>query len=190
MVPVRSETVAQARPPEKGWGSRKDEALAVIAKTLLELLQQGSWQSSVYPTGWLGRVDLRRPDWGPSVLTYSLLAELEWIRPAVIKLSFSTILIGASPGGSLVKNRLPMQEMWFRSLGGEDPLGKEMTPHSSILTWKIPWTEELQSWGSQRGGHDFVTNSSCPDTAHCGLVLNLLLSESLICVSSFAESFK
>ena len=52
---------------------------------------------------------------------------------------------GASPGGSLVKNRLPMQEMWFRSLGGEDPLGKEMTPHSSILTWKIPWTEELQS---------------------------------------------
>ena len=51
MVPVRSETVAQARPPEKGWGSRKDEALAVIAKTLLELLQQGSWQSSVSPTG-------------------------------------------------------------------------------------------------------------------------------------------
>ena len=51
MVPVRSETVAQARPPGKGWGSQKDEALALIAKTLLELLQQGSWQSSVYPTG-------------------------------------------------------------------------------------------------------------------------------------------
>lgn len=51
MVPVRSETVAQAQPPGKGWGNRKDEALAVIAKALLELLQQGSWQSSAYPAG-------------------------------------------------------------------------------------------------------------------------------------------
>ena len=83
--------------------------------------------------------------------------------------------------------------MWFQSLCGEDPLEKEMATHSSILTWKIPWTEEpggLQSTGSQRGGHDLVTNGSCPDTARCGLVPNLLLSESLICVSGFAESFK
>ena len=42
--------------------------------------------------------------------------------------------------------------MWVRSLGGEDPLKKEMATHSSILAWKIPWTEEpgeLQSMGSQ-----------------------------------------
>ena len=46
-----------------------------------------------------------------------------------------------------------MQEMWDRSLGGEDPLQKGMATHSSTLAWTIPWTEEpggLQSTGSQR----------------------------------------
>ena len=54
--------------------------------------------------------------------------------------------------------RLPaMQETQVRFLGWEDPLEKEMETHSSILAWKIPWTEEtdrLQSMGSQRVGHD------------------------------------
>ena len=54
--------------------------------------------------------------------------------------------------------RLPaVQETWFRFLGCEDPLEKEMTTHSSTLAWKIPWTEEpgrLQSMGSQRVGHN------------------------------------
>ena len=54
--------------------------------------------------------------------------------------------------------RLPtMQETGFQSLGGEDALEKELATHSSILAWKIPWTEEpegLQSMGSQRVGHD------------------------------------
>ena len=48
-------------------------------------------------------------------------------------------------------------ETWVRSLDQEDPLEKEMAAHSSILAWKIPWTEEpgrLQSTGSQRVGHD------------------------------------
>ena len=47
---------------------------------------------------------------------------------------------------------LPMQEMWIQSLGGEDPLEKEMATHSSILAWEIPWTEKpggLQSMESQ-----------------------------------------
>ncbi|MES8089229.1 hypothetical protein U6K99_12330, partial [Cutibacterium acnes] len=55
------------------------------------------------------------------------------------------------PGCSVVKIHLPMQEMWVRPLGGEDPLEKEMATHSSILAWKIPWTEEpgrLQSMRS------------------------------------------
>ena len=50
-----------------------------------------------------------------------------------------------------------MRETWVRSLGREDPLEKEMAPHSSILAWRIPWMEEpggLQSTGSQRVGHD------------------------------------
>ena len=54
--------------------------------------------------------------------------------------------------------RLPaMQETWVQSLDQEDPLEKEMATHSSILAWRIPWTEKpgrLQSMGSQRVGHD------------------------------------
>ena len=42
----------------------------------------------------------------------------------------------SSPGSSVIKNRLPMQETWVRSLGREDPLEKEMATHSSILAWK------------------------------------------------------
>ena len=53
-----------------------------------------------------------------------------------------------------------MGETWVRSLGQEDPLEKEMAPHSSILAWEIPWTEEpgrLQSMGSQRVRQDWMT---------------------------------
>ena len=64
-------------------------------------------------------------------------------------------------GASLVAQRLKhlpaMQETWVQSLGQEDPLEKEMATHSSILTWRIPWTEEpdrLQSTGLQRVGHN------------------------------------
>ena len=56
-----------------------------------------------------------------------------------------------------VKNLPAVQETRVRSLGWEDPLEKEMATHSSILAWKISWTEEpggLQSMGSQRVGHD------------------------------------
>ena len=66
---------------------------------------------------------------------------------------------------SLVAQRvrsLPaMQETRVQSLGWEDPLEKEMATHSSILAWKIPRMEEpgrLQSMGSQRLGHDWVTS--------------------------------
>ena len=50
-----------------------------------------------------------------------------------------------------------MQEMCVQSLGGEDPLEKEMAARSSILAWKIPWREEpggLQSMGLQRVAHN------------------------------------
>ena len=57
----------------------------------------------------------------------------------------------------MVKHLPTMQEAPVLSLGQEDPLEKEMATHSSILAWKIPWTEEpgrLQSTGSKRVGHD------------------------------------
>ena len=52
-----------------------------------------------------------------------------------------------------------MQKTWVQSLGGEEPLEKEMATHSNILAWEIPGTEEpsrLQSMGSQRFGHDLM----------------------------------
>ena len=56
-----------------------------------------------------------------------------------------------------IKNLPAMQKTQVQSLGWEDPLEKGMATHSSILAWKIPWTEEsggLWSMGSQRVGHD------------------------------------
>ena len=57
------------------------------------------------------------------------------------------------PGGSVLKNLPADQETWVRSLGQEDPPEKEMATHSSILAWRITWTEEpggLQSTGLQK----------------------------------------
>ena len=53
-----------------------------------------------------------------------------------------------------------MQETWVQSLGQEDLLEEDMATHSSILAWRIPWTEEpggLQFMGSQKAGHDIET---------------------------------
>ena len=61
------------------------------------------------------------------------------------------------PGGSVIKNLPAMQEMQVGSLGRDDPLERGMATHSSILAWRIPWTEEpggLQSIGSQGVGHN------------------------------------
>ena len=55
-----------------------------------------------------------------------------------------------------------MWETWLRSLSQEDPLKMEKATHSTILAWRIPWIEEpagLQFMGSQRVGHDRVTNT-------------------------------
>ena len=57
----------------------------------------------------------------------------------------------------MIKNLPAAQETCVQSLGQEDPLEKGMATHSSILAWRIPWTENsggLQAMGSQRVGHD------------------------------------
>ena len=62
----------------------------------------------------------------------------------------------------MVKNLPTMQETQVQSLGWEDPLKKDMATHSSILVWRIPWTEEpggLQSMGLQRVGHNCMSNT-------------------------------
>ena len=69
--------------------------------------------------------------------------------------SLGTSLLGwrVNAVAQMVKNLPAKQESWVRSLGGKDSLEKEMATHSSILAWRIPWTEEhggLQSMGSQK----------------------------------------
>jgi len=64
---------------------------------------------------------------------------------------------GASLVAQMVKNLPELQETQVQSLGQEDPLEKGMATHSSILAWRIPWTEEpsgLQFIGLQRVGHN------------------------------------
>ena len=85
---------------------------------------------------------------------YSCDSHLNYVEPAA--LADSSMSTDGFPGDSVVKNPPAMQKMrlepWVQSLGQEDPLEKEMTTHSSILAWEIPWTKEpggLQSMGSQ-----------------------------------------
>ena len=75
-----------------------------------------------------------------------------------------------------VKNPPAMQETQVQSLGWEDPPEKEMATRSSILAWRIPWTEEPggpQSMGSQRMGHDWRANTLSELMRHCNLKANL-----------------
>ena len=64
----------------------------------------------------------------------------------------------------MVKHLPTMRETRVQSLGREDPLEESMATHSSILAWRIPWTEEsggLQSMESQRVGHNYATEHKC-----------------------------
>ena len=58
-------------------------------------------------------------------------------------------------------NAPAMRDTWVQSLGWEDPLEKEMVTYSSILAWRIPWTEETDGlyspWGHKRIGRNLVT---------------------------------
>ena len=83
--------------------------------------------------------------------------KLLWTHSGCIQFSSSILSTGASLVAQMVKNPLAMQETQVRSLGWEDPLEKGMPTHSSILAWRIPWTEEpgrLQSMVSQKFRHN------------------------------------
>ena len=73
------------------------------------------------------------------------------------RLGYPLQYFGDSLVAQMIKIPPAMWETWVQSLGREDPLEKEMAPHSSTLAWKLPRTEEpgrLQFMGSQRVGHD------------------------------------
>ena len=81
--------------------------------------------------------------------------DCKYLAPEIIHILL--LIIRASLVTQTVKNLPAIWESWVQSLGWEDPLEKEKATHSSILAWKIPWTEEpgvLQSMGLQRLRHD------------------------------------
>ena len=71
--------------------------------------------------------------------------------------NYTSFVKWASLVAQMVKNLPALQETWVQSSGWKDPLMKRMASYSSILAWRIPWTEELgglQSMGKLRVGHD------------------------------------
>ena len=107
--------------------------------------------------------NLKLPVW--LVLTFYWIALISstWVTQTLaLHLSTTSLLLSpifgwASLMAQTVKNLPAMQEIRVRFLGQEDPLEKEMVTHSSILAWKISWTEEpggLQSMGLQRVRQD------------------------------------
>ena len=76
---------------------------------------------------------------------------------------FHFLYLWASPVAQMVKNLPAMQKTWVQSLGQKDPLEKGMAIHSSILAWRIPWTEKsggLQSWGCKESDATERLNTS------------------------------
>ena len=101
--------------------------------------------------------------WGQEKIDISVQEEREFTLPSHFCSIWALKELGdAHPlVAQMVKNLPAMQETQARSLGWEDPQ-KGMATHSSILAWRIPWTEEpggLQSMGSQRVGHDWLAHT-------------------------------
>ena len=113
------------------------------------------------PCSWIGRLGIIKRSVFPK-LTYRFSAILVRISESYFVDTDKLILkvIWASLVAQRLKCLPARQETWVQSLGQEDPLEKEMATHSSILAWRIPWTEEpggLLSMGSQRVRHDWAT---------------------------------
>ena len=110
----------------------------------------------------------------PSLLSWNLTPKVivlgggtfgRWLghEGGAIIIRLSVLIKGTSLVAQTVKCLPTMWETRVQSLGWEDLLEKEMATHSSIPAWRIPWMEEpdrLQSMGSQRVGHDWVTSLS------------------------------
>ena len=105
-------------------------------------------------------------DTGLDQLGKDLNIPAQSLLPRMVHFLVDVILFVVCRGVPLVaqsvRNLPADQETWVWPLGQEDPLEKRTAPHSSILAWRIPWTEEPggpQSMGRQRVGHDLGTNT-------------------------------
>ena len=91
-------------------------------------------------------------------------------------LGYSLPYSWVSLAAQLVKNPPAMRETWVRSWCWEDMLEKEMSTHSTILVWRIPWT--VQSMGSQRGGQKTTVSISSVQFSHSVMSDSLQPNES------------
>ena len=121
---------------------------------VLHLICQHIWKTQQWPQDWKMSVFIPNPKKG-NAKEYSNYRTIAFISQA------SKVMLKthqeATTVAQLVKNLPALWETWVRSLGWEDPLEKGKATHSSILAWRISWTEQpgrLQSLGSQRVGHD------------------------------------
>ena len=106
---------------------------------------------------------------GSSWFIWNLMNSIR--RPDYISFPYSSGV--GFPGGPVVKTSSAMQETQTWSLGWEEPLEEEMAAHSSILAWRIPWTEEpheLESMGSQRVRCNWVWVCVCVCVCVCAQV--------------------
>ena len=97
------------------------------------------------------------PAMDPMLLNYGFLSVL-FLRDHSTSVELTSLPFKwASPVAKMVKNLPAIRETWVRSLGQEDPLEKGMATHSSILSWRIPWTDKpggLEFMGLQIVKHD------------------------------------
>ena len=98
----------------------------------------------------------------PATAVFSFFFSPYWETDILASVNLGAFLEGASLVTQTVKNLPIIQETWDQSLGWEDLLEKGMATDSSILAWRISWTQQsggLQSMGSQRVRHDWTTNT-------------------------------
>ena len=113
---------------------------------------------SLYYANWLWEVMPRSLSTGNNIQILLPSCSLKSYK----NLPWITVYSRASLVAQMVKNLPAVQDSQAQFLGWEDPLKKGMSTHSSILAWRIPWTEEpgrLQSMGLQRVRHNWVTNT-------------------------------
>ena len=115
----------------------------------------GATKSYIQVSDWTTTTTKKRGDWNQAGPCRAFLSPTMSPASCLVFIKFQWTSLVAQT----VRSLPAMQETRVWSLSWEDPLEKGMTSHFSILAWKIPWTEERQSMGSQRGRHNWVTNT-------------------------------
>ena len=152
---------------KKRWGCDGDWAGPRDENTLGVLMSMHSLEKLLFTIQFPFPCELPSSPLRSQITTSSLFFCLQpmmvfKIRASATWVSYSVFLGQSCEYGCSLVNLPAMLETLIRCLGQKDPLEKGMATHSSILAWRIPWTEKPggpQPMGSQRVGHDLATNT-------------------------------